>query len=220
MDDDPVFGRLVPTNLTSGKGGVGGAYTDVDFVRAIRHGIGKDGRALIVMPSEFFNKFSDEDLGAIVAYLKSAPPVDNELPATRLGPLGRVITLVEGGLLPATIIDHDAPRPVPPTVGVNREYGEYGEYIAVVCSACHGEDLSGGPLPGAEPGDPVAANITVLARSGWNEDNFKSFLRTGTTHYGKQVDNEYMPWKSFARMTDDEIDALWLFMASLTPVTQ
>ena len=74
-------------------------------------------------------------------------------------------------------------------------------------------------MPGAEPGDPVAANITVLTRLGWTRDNFKSFLRTGTTHYGKQVDNEHMPWKSFARMTDDEIEALWLFMASLTPVS-
>ena len=65
MEDDPVFGRVVASNLTSGKGGIGGRYTDVDFVRAIRHGVGDDGKGLVIMPSNYFTKMGDNDLGAL-----------------------------------------------------------------------------------------------------------------------------------------------------------
>lgn len=65
----------IPTpNLTSGSGGVGRFYADEDWLRAIRHGIGHDGRALWIMPVEGFSRLSDEDVGALIAYLKSAPP--------------------------------------------------------------------------------------------------------------------------------------------------
>ena len=64
----------IPTpNLTSGAGGVGATNTDEDWVRAIRHGVGHDGRALWVMPSLSFSRLSDEDLGALIAYLESRP---------------------------------------------------------------------------------------------------------------------------------------------------
>ena len=113
MEDDPVFGRLVASNLTAGKGGVGGSYSDTDFVRAIRHGVRPDGTPLVLMPAEYYNKYNDEDLGAIIAYIKSLPPVDNELPETMAGPLARLFVLLEPSLLPAQLIDHDASRPPP-----------------------------------------------------------------------------------------------------------
>ncbi len=100
MGDDPLFGTLVARNLTSGQGGIGGTFTDLDYVRAIRHGIGQDSKALVVMPSEFFNKISDADLGAIIAFLKSLPPVDNDLPELSLAPPGRIFTLLEGSFYP------------------------------------------------------------------------------------------------------------------------
>ena len=80
-------------------------------MRAIRHGVGRDGEALVIMPSEYFNKISDADLGAIVAYIRDLPPVDNQVPKTRLGPLGRVIALLDSSILPASKFDHTAPRP-------------------------------------------------------------------------------------------------------------
>ena len=73
--DDPLFGKMIPRNLTPGRGGIGGVFADDDYVRAIRHGIGLDGKALAVMPSQHFNNIFDEDLGAIIAYLKTLPPV-------------------------------------------------------------------------------------------------------------------------------------------------
>ena len=76
---DSFFEKVMPKNLTSGRGGIGGAFTDEDYVRAIRHGIGKDGEALVIMPAEEYYKISDDDLGAMIAYLKTLPHVDNEL---------------------------------------------------------------------------------------------------------------------------------------------
>lgn len=101
LSDDPVFGKLAPSNLTTGLGGKGDEYTEIDFVRAIRHGIGSDGKPLVIMPSQYFYKFSDDDIGAIVAYLKALPPVDNEDADTSLGPLGRIISLFDKEILPA-----------------------------------------------------------------------------------------------------------------------
>ena len=136
MSDDPIFGTLAASNLTAGRGGIGATYTDIDYVRAIRHGVGKDNKPLIVMPAQYFNKFSDADLGAIIAYLKSLPPVDNEPPRTSLAPPGRVFAFFAKEILPAREIDHDAPRPASPEIGVTKEYGEY---LTVTCTLCHGE---------------------------------------------------------------------------------
>ncbi len=213
MDDDPVFGTLVARNLTSGQGGIGGTFTDLDYVRAIRHGLGQDDKALVIMPSEAFNKISDTDLGAIIAYLKSLPPVDNELPETSLAPVGRIFTLLDGSLIPATLIDHEAPRPPEPEIGVTKEYGDY---LAFICSACHGENLSGGPVPGADPNGPLAPNLTPGGALGsWTDAQFISTLRTGVTPSGKQLDNEFMFWETFRNMTDDELGAIWLYLQSL-----
>jgi len=125
LSEDSVFGTLGTPNLTSGASGIGDALSDEDLVRAIRHGVGRDREALVIMPSEYFNKISDADLGAIVAYIRKLPPVDNQVPKTSLGPLGRVIALLDSSILPASKFDHTAPRPPDPTPGVTVEYGEY-----------------------------------------------------------------------------------------------
>ena len=215
LNDDPVFGKLVPSNLTSGKGGIGGTFTDIDYVRAIRHGVGPSGKPLVLMPSEFFTKINDTDLGAIIAYLKSLPPVDNELPKTKLGPLGRMVTLMDGALVPASIIEHDAPRPreVEPAVTPG-----YGEYLAFICSICHGDNLAGGSVPGEDGDAPLAPNLTpkgVLSK--WSDVEFVNTLRTGTTPQGKRLDNEFMPWQHFRGLTDDELTAIYLYLTSLPP---
>ena len=216
MEDDPVFGRLVASNLTAGKGGVGGSYSDTDFVRAIRHGVRPDGTPLVLMPAEYYNKYNDEDLGAIIAYIKSLPPVDNELPETMAGPLARLFVLLEPSLLPAQLIDHDASRPAAVEPGVTKEYGEY---LAVVCAICHGQDLSGGPVPEEGPEAPEAPNITPagdVAR--WTEEGFITAIRTGITPRGNELDNEFMPRENFGQMTDEELKAVLLYLKSVPPV--
>ena len=211
FSDDALFGKMMPKNLTSGRGGIGGVYTDEDYVRAIRHGISRDDKALLIMPSEVFNKISDEDLGAIIAYLKTLPPVDNELDESGLAPLGRILAAFEGSLLPATLIDHNAPRTPPPAAGVT---AEYGEYLAEICTVCHGERLSGGEVPGDERAR--APNITPGGAPGsWTRSQFVDTIRSGITPKGNLLDPRLMPWNRFTQMTDDELDAIWLYLQSL-----
>ena len=211
FSDDSFFGRLIPGNLTSGRGGIGGVYTDEDYVRAIRHGIGLDNKAMAVMPSEVYHKISDEDLGAMIAYLKTLAPVDNELDESGLGPLGRIIASFAGGLLPASQIDHTAPRAPSPEAGVT---AEYGGYLAGICTICHGDQLSGGVVPGNDR--TKAPDITPGGAPGsWSKSQFILTLRTGMTPQGDLLDPRFMPWNRFTQMTDDELDAIWLYLKSL-----
>lgn len=215
--DDPAIGKVVASNLTSGKGGIGGERTDRDWARAIRHGIRPDGTPLLFMPSTEFYYLSDADLGAVIAYIKNAPPVDNELPPSQISLTGRmVMTLVPGiTFLPAELIPHDAPRPVPPEVGVTPEYGEYLTYS---CKVCHGLTMSGGPIPGFPSSWPVAPNLTFgpgSALPGWTEAGFIQTLRSGITPEGRKVRGDYMPWGSYKFMSDDELKAVWAYLQSL-----
>jgi mono/diheme cytochrome c family protein len=86
--DDPAFATLWSANLTRGKGGIASSYMDVDYVRAIRYGVQRDGTPIVFMPSEAYTHFSDTDLGAIIAYVKSVPPVDQTTSPPRIGPIG------------------------------------------------------------------------------------------------------------------------------------
>jgi len=216
----PGMLTLAIPNLTSGAGGVGGANTDEDWIRAIRHGVGHDGRGLAMMPSSTFYYLSDDDLGALIAYLKSLPSVDNELPRTDLGPMGRVM-LALGQLPPdivpnVIVIDHDAPRPVGPEPGVTVEYGEY---LARTCALCHGPDLNGQTV--VLDGPPILTpNLTPGGELGfWSEEDFITTMRTGVTPGGKQL-NSAMPWKYLGQMTDDELKAVWLYLQSLPKLEQ
>ncbi len=209
----------IPTpNLTSGAGGVGSFYTDADWERAIRHGVGHDGRALWVMPSENFSHLSDEDMGALIAYLKSVPPVDNELPDRKIEPMGRVMVTL--GMVPpvaADRIDHMATSTavIEPAISV-----EYGAYLArTMCTECHGANLNGVPFgpPGQEVPSPNLTPGGELAT--WTEEQFIATLRTGITPDGHQL-NEEMPWPYFGQMTDDEMQALWLYLQSLPVLAQ
>lgn len=215
--EDPAVGRVTASNLTSGTGGVAGGYTDQGWINAIRHGVRADGTPLLFMPSTEFYYLSDEDLGAVIAYIKSAPPVDNDLPASQLSFTGRVVmTLVPDiTFLPAELIPHDAPRPAAPGVGITAEYGEYLTYS---CKVCHGPTMSGGDIPGLPASWPPAPNLTFgpgSALPAWTEDGFINTLRTGISPEGRTVRAEYMPWGSYKFMSDDELKAVWVYLQSL-----
>jgi cytochrome c553 len=213
----PGMVSIPSPNLTSGIGGVGGYYNDEDWVRAIRHGVGHDGRALFIMPSNIYYYMSDEDLGALIAYIKSLPPVDDEFPDRRIEPIGRLMMAV--GMfppLPVDQIDHTNPPPDGPEPGVTVAYGEY---LAYTCKECHGENLNGKPFgpPGQEVPTP---NLTPGGEPGsWSEQDFINTLRTGTTPSGRLL-KEDMPWKYFGKMSDDELRALWLYLQSLPALEQ
>jgi mono/diheme cytochrome c family protein len=214
MVEDPIVATLFGSNLTSGEGGVAGDNTDGELVRAIRQGIGADGKSLWFMPSQEFNHWSDADVGAIVAYLRQVPPVNNQQPENSGGPLGRILFLTGMlPLLPAELVDHEAVRPPAPPIGVSVEYGAY---LGRGCNGCHGPELAGGPIPGTPPGSTIAANLTPAgALANWSEAEFIETMRGGTTPDGRVLDSEWMPWPTLARMTDDELMAIWLYLQSV-----
>ncbi|MCB0112195.1 MAG: c-type cytochrome [Caldilineaceae bacterium] len=208
----------IPTpNLTAGKGGVGAYYTDADWVRAIRHGVGHDGRPLFFMLSQAFNEWSDADVGALIAYLKQIPPVDNELPARNFAALGRV--MMGTGMVPPVavdLIDHTAPPPAAPDPG---ETAAYGAYLTHTCTECHGTQFNGKPFgpPGEEVPSPNLTPGGELAT--WSEAQFIQTLRSGVTPRGKALSLD-MPWVSYGRMSDEELKAVWLYLQSLPALPQ
>lgn len=214
--DGGPFATIYSSNLTAGKGGVLSRYTDAQLETAIRHGVRSNGRGLMIMPSDEYANLSDEDVSAIIAYLRSLRPVDREHPASKLGPIGRM--LVTAGQLPimaAARMDHNATRPAVPPVGPTREYGQYLVSVGG-CRGCHGPNLVGGPSP--EPGAPPAANITPAGPIGkWSEADFVRAIRTGTRPDGSKI-KDFMPWRSMSRHTDDELHALWLYLRTVPPV--
>ncbi len=212
-DEMPVF-RLSATNLT--PGGVGAGYTDADWIRSIRHGIGPDNKPHLFMPSYEYYYLSDADLGALITYLKSLPTVVRTLPENAVGPLGRVLFMAgQLPLVPAEMIDHGAPRPLAPPRGVT---AEYGAYLAVGCSGCHGTGFSGGTIPGVPPDWPRATNITPDPETGigeWTREDFFRAMREGVRPDGTSLRPEFMPWPNMGRLHDDEMEALWLYLSRL-----
>ncbi len=213
LSSDRVMGRLAAANLTRGRGGVAGGYTDADWVRAIRHGVGTDGRALVFMPSNTFFHMSDQDLGALIAWVKTVPPVDAVLPAKKVGPLARALSLFVGyPLLPAREIP-TAPQSHPSiSPGVSPAYGKYLVDIGG-CRGCHGDALSGGvPM-----GDRKTPNLTPGGLGQWTEASFLRAMRTGVKPDGRVLSAQ-MPWPYYRKMTDDELRAIWAYLHSLSPV--
>ncbi|GAB1489537.1 hypothetical protein MASR2M8_19900 [Opitutaceae bacterium] len=214
--NDPMVGTIAGSNLTKGVGGLPADYTDADFVRAIRHGVARDGRALVLMPSLDYQGLSDEDLGAMIAYLKSIPAVDRPRGPVEPGPIARLLILKGDIKLAAEHIDHAAPRPASVVPGIN---ADYGRYLSATCIGCHGENFAGGPIAGAPPSWPAASNLTLHPGNGistWSEADFIAALRTSKRPDGSVLD-PIMP-AALGEMTDTEIKALWAYLRTVVPV--
>jgi mono/diheme cytochrome c family protein len=210
------FARVAAANLTSGRGGVGAHRTDAQLVHAIRHGVSADGRPLFIMPSTAFRRFSDADAAAIVAYLRTLPPVDREFPPSGLGPIARAL-LVTGkldGFIPALAMDHDAPRPPAPASGPTAEYGEYLVEVGA-CRECHGASLAGALPPGGEPDGRPSSNLTPEGLRAYDEAAFFRALREGRRPDGSMIDTVTMPVPLTRQMTDEEIRAVWAYLRTI-----
>jgi len=208
-------GTIPSANLTVGEGGRGQTYSDTDWVRAIRYGVNQAGHGLWIMPSHEYFSMSDQDLGRLIAYLKTIPAVDRVHPPRSLGPLFRALLVT--GQLPLLAVEQIDVTAAPPTAPAPGETVAYGQYLAVTCSGCHGANYTGGPLPGADPGAPEAANLTpggVMQH--YSKAQFFATLRTGVRPDGSAIPNEVMPWQVLGgSLTDSELRALYLFFQSL-----
>lgn len=213
--DDPMIGTVYTANLTTGKGGRGATMAPDDWELAIRHGVRRDGTQLAVMPSQEFAAFTDADVAAIVAYVRTLPPVDNEVPRPVLGPLGRVL-YIAGQLdaYPASSMKHETAHraSIAPSVSL-----EFGQYVAQGCTGCHGTGYSGGKIPGTPPDFPAAGNITPDAATGigsWSEADFIRALREGVRPDGSKLD-PFMPVQLTKHMTDTELKAAYLYLRTV-----
>jgi mono/diheme cytochrome c family protein len=212
--DGEVGSYVFAANLTAGAGGVGATFSDADWERAIRHGVGGDGRVLVIMPSNFYQHLSDADLGAIIAYLKTAPPVDNDLGVRRIGFPGSIMggTIGFNDFTRINGIDHANVGAKSATEGATAAYGEYLVNIAL-CGECHAANLAG--IVG-EDGPPPGPNLTPGGDlASWTEADFMAAMRTGQTPDGRSLDPEMMPWPTFSQMSDTELQAIWTYLQSL-----
>lgn len=194
LADDPFVGTIPASNLTFGKGGILGSYTDADWIRAIRHGVKPNGRGEILM-YDYYSTMSDRDLGDLIAFLKQIAPVDSDYPSMHIGPLFAIATAVGLFTPAAELIDHGAPRPVDPPRGITKEYGRY---LSVLCTHCHSENFGG-----------------KLGK--WTQDDFVRAVRTGVLPDGKKM-GKAMSLPSYGEMNDIELAALWLYLQNLQSV--
>lgn len=215
--DAAPMGRLVALNLTKGEGGVGGKLTPELIERAVRHGVSPSGQALRIMPSNDYQYMSDDDMRAVVSYVRHVAPVNNTLAPSRLMLLPRVLMVANvAPLLPAEGMRDSAGKPMSVTPGPTKEYGLYMATLAG-CRGCHGPGLSGGKIGFGDPSWGPAANLTRSGNLGkWSEAEFVETIRTGKRPDGSTL-RAPMPWKTIANMTDEELHAVWLYLQSMPP---
>jgi mono/diheme cytochrome c family protein len=212
-------GHIVAPNITPDTETGAGNWTDDQFGRAIREGIGHDGRALFpFMPYPDFRSLSDDDLASVIGYLRSIPAVRKGRPTTKLiFPVNYLIRSVPEPL--------DAPVPRP-DVSTPVKRGAYLVRIAG-CGDCHTPQNSHGqPLPGLEfaggqvfegPwGRAASANITPDASGLPYEALFTEAMHGGTVK-GRAL-NPIMPWDAYRRMTDEDLTAVFAYLRTLKPM--
>lgn len=216
MLDELPFARIVAPNLTSGQGGIAESRSDDDLLRSIRHGVSNLGRPLALMPAKNYWHMGDDDAAALVAYLRSLPKVDRELPATQFGAIGRW-ELFRGNvdvMFEALESPHDARREAPPPADTTAAFGQYLANIGG-CTSCHRPDLSGGPIPAAPPTMRPAANITPEGIGSWTEQDFFKLVREGIRPDGRMIDTLSMPVPMTRQMTDVETRAIWMYLRTV-----
>jgi len=183
------------------------SYSDEDFARAIRHGVKKNGRSVIGMPSPSFYNMRDEDLSAIISFIRTQTDRGEKLPKNATWILGR-LELIQGLYPPeASTIDHNAPRRVYDLA----DQTQRGEYLATIaCSECHGLDFKGDPFsdaPGSSPDLMIAA--------AYAPQQFAHLMRTGEPVDGRDLRlMSGVARDRFSRFTDEEVAALHAYFVA------
>lgn len=213
-------GTVIAPNLTPDRETGAGNWSDDQLARALREGVGHDGRALFpLMPYGEYRVLSDEDLASVVVYLRSLPPVRNPLPRTEI-------------IFPVKYLIRNVPQPLtgpvpPPDSSSPVKRGEYLVRIAA-CAQCHSPQIRGQRIPGLafaggfEFQGPLptvtSANITPDA-SGiayYDESLFVQVMRTGQVR-AREL-SAVMPWMVYKNMTDDDLKAVFAYLRTLNPI--
>jgi mono/diheme cytochrome c family protein len=213
--DDGKGMKLAGPHISAGAGSVTATYRTEDWVRTVRHGVKPGGEPVMIMPSEDYNRFTDGDLGALLAYIKQMPAaaggaavLELPLPMRVLYGLGEIKDA-------AAMIDHSLPVEQPVAEGVSIEHGKY---VANMCLGCHGPQLAGGKIPGGPPDWPPAARLStgegnVIAARYADADAFVKMFKSGTRPDGSKI--AAMPFEVLTQMNDTDVRALHLYLKSL-----
>jgi cytochrome c553 len=201
------LGSLVAPNLTP-AGGLAG-WSDGEIFRAIRNGVDADGRWLMIMSLTNASRLADEDVKSVIAYLRSLPPAGapTQSPPDQLNPLGAA--MLGAGMLPRGHPVSDETI-LAPMRGANVAWGQY-LLSYQDCNACHGADLHGG-VQGQLP--PIGPDLAMV--SAWSLQDFITTMRSGVDPGGHQI-QEPMPWRILAKMSDDDLEALFQALTHLPP---
>jgi mono/diheme cytochrome c family protein len=212
---DLPLGKIYSKNITPDPETGIGKFSDGEIARALRYGVHPDGTVIYdFMP---FHNTSDEDLTAIISYLRSQKPVRNEVPKHQLNILGKLVK--------AFLVKPAGPNGKVPKTVVRDTTATYGEYLALnvaECNGCHTKR----DMTGAYIGEPfgggndiegfITPNLTPDSSGrifNWTKQNFIDRFRMG-----KLYPKSPMPWNSFKRMTDDELTAIYNYLQTLKPV--
>jgi mono/diheme cytochrome c family protein len=199
-------GRFIAANLT--PVGQLSQWSDGEIFRAIRNGVDADGHWLMVMSLTNVSKLSDDDIQALVAYIRSVPaagrPTPN--PPDALNPLGLV--MLGAGQLPTGKPVFTGAISAPPKAATTG----YGAYILSYhdCRTCHGADLLGG-MPGQI--GTIGPGLTMV--KDWKLEQFIATLRTGVDPNGYHLDGDRMPWRAIGKMDDEELGAIYAYLKDL-----
>jgi cytochrome c553 len=205
------FGISRAPNLTNGKHGV--RYTDAQLARLIKHGVKRDGRTVIYMPSNETAWWPMSNVVALISYLHTVPPVDGEPPTVEFGVLAKLFDRMDLVTIDiARRIEHNEQESSPPPAPTP----EYGAHIAKLCVRCHGDKLSGGPLTGAPASMAVPSNLTPheTGLAEWSYADFDRLLTQGVRRDGRPLD-AFMSLGALGKLDEIEKRALWMYLRSL-----
>jgi cytochrome c553 len=205
MIDSFMIGRIVSPNLTIAVRD----YSDVQLEAIIRQGVRPDGTSVVAMPSEMFSVLTDEDLGKILAYLRTLPPSEGNERSRRLGPMARLAFLL-GEFSPAAEGVRKA-RALASSFPTTPDPNVRGGYLArTVCTECHGLDLRGheGNLGGSIPDLVIAV--------AYSREDFTRLMRTGKALGDRELrpSMSQVARRRFSRFTDAEISDLHSYLVA------
>jgi mono/diheme cytochrome c family protein len=213
------LGKFYSKNITPDSATGIGKYSDGEIARLLRYGVKPDGGAVLdFMP---FHDMSDEDLAAVISFLRSQKPVHKVIPEHEYNTTGKVVK--------AFLVKPVGPSGLVPKSVKRDSSAAYGEYLAMSvanCNGCHTQrDMKGGYIgepfagggPFVEPGKITLTppNLTPDKSStiyAWSQQDFLDRFRKG-----KLIEHSHMPWNSFKRMSDSDLKAIYKFLRTLKP---
>ncbi len=219
---EPFPGTVAAPNITQDKKTGIGAWSDGEIARAIREGVNRDGKALFpIMPYPNYRHMTDEDVQAIIAYLRTIEPIEKETVERDLN-------------FPLNLIVNSIPKPLDgPVALATTDSVRYGEYVVTIagCTDCHTPTKRGEPLPGrymsggqymshAGHGPLLVSNITPDPEHGIgnvSKEQFFQMMREGKSKDSRDL-HPMMPWFYVSGMTDEDLGAMYDYLMSIEPV--